>query len=497
MSAISSLSTSRYPTVYPSPTSATSSSAITSLVPTSAIETIPATFQTSLLTTTVKFSATLSGEATTVTARTTKTATVLQYSTSSVEGTTTITLPYSTLSHIESTTTVVTSEAPKPVISPSSVSIVPSSRIIQSERTTPVSTSAALAVPTTSSAGRLTATAKTTVSVVTPTPSTIFVPSSNTLSICPSRIINPTYTAPTPLPTDYTWGCPPGYLCHPKKSVADGNCNFEAGPPADTYYCSPEECIPVPPLHAPQYPVSNKTEKYIVSPGYFNLNPTEFGLDYGVFAFPNGSSLENGQEERRRGQKKRQYSSSIIPGLCFDQCNNCMVEAQQTGKTPLLCQNGSEFKIQLDMCDSCVESHWDAIITIGGILPQFQQFLDFCGNVPSQPTPQSGNSPPAATESEAATSLSKDTTLSTETGKTESTLTPSMTTSPAPATTETSVEPTTAQDTTITICLFIHNVNIIDRVHIYITLGRNRGNFNSDFNNNFHLSIFSSVLFIF
>lgn len=57
---------------------------------------------------------------------------------------------------------------------------------------------------------------------------------------CSSRTVNPTYTASIPLPDDYTWGCPPGYLCKPPQI----NCNFEQNPLADTYYCSPDECLP-------------------------------------------------------------------------------------------------------------------------------------------------------------------------------------------------------------------------------------------------------------
>ncbi|GAD97826.1 hypothetical protein MGYG_07270 [Paecilomyces variotii No. 5] len=395
-------------------------STVSSFVSSSVTET--ATSLISSLTTTVKTNPTVSDAKTTLTAKTTDTETVLYSSTSLVETATTITFPYGTSSHSASPT----------------ISVSPSSAVTASSSGTPSRTTPVSAEDPQSD------TYKTTVNVASPTELSSSITPSGTLSICPSHIVNPTYTAPTPLPTNYTWGCPPGYLCHPKKSSVDGECNFEAGLPADTYYCSPDECIPVPPLHPPQYPTSNKTEKYIVSPGYFNLNPTEFGLDYSIFTFANGSNVENGREEQRRGQhreKKRQFDSSVIPGLCFDQCNNCMVEAQQTGKTSLLCQSDSQFKIQLHLCNACIKSHWDAIIAIGGIIPQFSQFLDYCGNTPSQPEPQSepDHSTRSTSKPATATSSSKGVTVSMDTSRTESPSTPSMV-----ETTETRIEPTTS-----------------------------------------------------
>lgn len=104
------------------------------------------------------------------------------------------------------------------------------------------------------------------------------------LVTCTSRIINPTYTPPAPLPTDYLWGCPPGQLCHPKRE----NCNFEQNPPADSYYCSPDECIPVaqlPPIETwLNYEDINNTCALITPiDDYFNINPTFFGLGFSIF----------------------------------------------------------------------------------------------------------------------------------------------------------------------------------------------------------------------
>ncbi|KPI42186.1 RWD domain-containing protein [Cyphellophora attinorum] len=105
------------------------------------------------------------------------------------------------------------------------------------------------------------------------------------LVLCPSRIVNPTYTPSTPLPTDYHWGCPPGTLCTPSQE----NCNFERSSPESTYFCAPEECKPMPEI--PAY-VNDTTGPSATDadcgwfeppPGFFNLNPEDFGLSYAIF----------------------------------------------------------------------------------------------------------------------------------------------------------------------------------------------------------------------
>lgn len=104
------------------------------------------------------------------------------------------------------------------------------------------------------------------------------------LVTCPSRIVNPTYTPPAPLPSNYLWGCPPGKVCHPKREC----CNFEQNPPAESYVCAPEECMPVadlPPLETwLDYENVNDTCAWLTPiDDYFNLNPTFFGLDFDIF----------------------------------------------------------------------------------------------------------------------------------------------------------------------------------------------------------------------
>ncbi|RDW72939.1 hypothetical protein BP6252_06846 [Coleophoma cylindrospora] len=109
----------------------------------------------------------------------------------------------------------------------------------------------------------------------------------STVTLCPSLVVNPTYTVSTPQPTDYTWGCPPGTVCVPPKL----NCDFWEGPPDDQYYCNPRECLAVPPFNPTDWGSDIESDivlKYPRSRGYFNLVPLDFGLGYDVF-YPNGT----------------------------------------------------------------------------------------------------------------------------------------------------------------------------------------------------------------
>lgn len=214
------------------------------------------------------------------------------------------------------------------------------------------------------------------------------------LSICPSRIVNPTYTPPGPLPSDYTWGCPPGFLCHIRNTPEDGDCNFEASPPADHYFCSPDECIPSPKLLPDQYwgpPVkADEISKFNVTPGYFNLDPTEFGLNYSIFAFPEGTQVQKRNPGRGDPslQSRQAGGADIIPGVCYDECNNCMLEAEAAGKSAALCDSGSAFNVDLGNCNACIAFH-SAGKAMGGPVPQFQQYLSYCETVNSGPPPPS------------------------------------------------------------------------------------------------------------
>lgn len=189
------------------------------------------------------------------------------------------------------------------------------------------------------------------------------------LSLCPSRIVNPTFTPSFPLPTDYTWGCPPGSLCQPDKHTKNGICDFEVGPPADTYFCPPIQCIPSPPRLAPQYPEESSGRSAVgyvqVSPGYFNLNPMQFGLTWGIFVFPKDAFFIN------------RAFSIYLPGICYNVCNDAMLSAEGTGKIPTLCKTGSEFSTLVRTCQECVNSI-NATRLSTNTIPQFQQFYFYC-----------------------------------------------------------------------------------------------------------------------
>lgn len=212
-----------------------------------------------------------------------------------------------------------------------------------------------------------------------------------TLSICPTLSINPTYTPTAPLPRNYTWGCPPGYLCKPKHTGADAGCNIEAGLPAESYVCSPDECIKSPPFIHDQYwgtPVESKEirSSYNVSKDYFNLDPEIFGLDYSIFRIPD---LKPGDDHyyilssRRSWSKllsRQSISASTVPGACYDECNDAALEVESTGKTPDICNAGSAFNISLGHCEKCCSTHKTSTSASfeQKVLPNFQQFLNYC-----------------------------------------------------------------------------------------------------------------------
>lgn len=106
-----------------------------------------------------------------------------------------------------------------------------------------------------------------------------------TFTLCPTRTTNAEFAYPTDcLLANYTWGCPPGYLCAPPQV----NCDLEVGPPSDSYVCSPENCQSPPALDLDALTITTKANTTIYSPlalptGYFNLDPVIFGADWGIF----------------------------------------------------------------------------------------------------------------------------------------------------------------------------------------------------------------------
>jgi hypothetical protein len=214
-----------------------------------------------------------------------------------------------------------------------------------------------------------------------------------TVTLCTSRDTNPTYTAAIiPLPSDYTWGCPPGYLCKPKQE----NCNFEVGLPSEGYYCAPDECIAITPLPMPQLwnpniygnasPATDPGLKFDVVDDYFNMNPRDYGLSYDIFVATEVityTSTTTILEAPTQAVRARQAQTSV-PAACYPWCNNCLLEAQAVGKTPALCVPGSAFEIDVNDCEQCIAYHKsDSTGTFVQIAPQFQQFINYCAQISS------------------------------------------------------------------------------------------------------------------
>ena len=219
------------------------------------------------------------------------------------------------------------------------------------------------------------------------------------LSICPTLIANPTYTPSSPLPTDYTWGCPPGYLCKPPHTGDRAHCNVEAGLPAASYVCSPSDCIVSPPLVSEQGSdaVGNH---YNVSDEYYNLDPEDFGLSYSILK----DSEEPTTAIRKRNMitldgsgislwnifasRRVKRDTSDIPGVCYNDCNDAALEPQEIGKIPELCESDSAFMVELGNCKTCISTYASSPSTAWSqkLLPSFAQFLDYCSDLTTNST---------------------------------------------------------------------------------------------------------------
>jgi hypothetical protein len=149
------------------------------------------------------------------------------------------------------------------------------------------------------------------VTPVTPSPPPPPPTTTTSETVCPRSTTNTDYHPPTPLPVDYTWGCPPRSLCKPKQ-----RCVLEEAPPSANYVCSPDECEPAPPLQPLQVwgePVfSNETSFYVLQDDYFNLDPVVFGLNFSIFVKV-CPVLEKRMEFGER--------DSPVPGACYDECS--------------------------------------------------------------------------------------------------------------------------------------------------------------------------------
>src|SRR5271156_1526857 len=242
---------------------------------------------------------------------------------------------------------------------------------------------------------------------------------------CPSRTINPTYTAPTPFPDEYTWGCPPGTVCTPPKI----NCNFEQNPPADTYYCSPDECSSVgslPDLTSLEASAGTTCGPFpTISTEPFNFNPSLFGLGFTIFEcggdwaescsggptatttttateletviLPPATTTETEIETITiTPATPTQFWSSEgpattwgrlakrvqqLPAKCYQFCDNCLVEGCNNGK-PANCPGNSPFSVAYSDCESCIGANLGGTIIVDQVLPSISQFITYCSNHP-------------------------------------------------------------------------------------------------------------------
>ena len=337
--------------------------------PTTVYQTVPTTL-TLYVTETEDFYYTYNFTSTTTTTTTTSTSTTTTTPTTTT--TTTPTTEWIYITNNFTTTTTTTTPTTTTTTTPTTTTTTTSTTT-----TTPTTT-------TTSTTGTVTATEIISEYIISYTEQI-------TITLCTSRVANPTYTAAiAPLPSDYTWGCPPGYVCKP----AQIGCNFEVGLPDPNYYCSPDECIAAaPPGVLPEWnadvygnnsPAIDPSLKYPVVDSYFDMNPTDYGLTYDIFVENEVlfQTLTTTIIEQPTGVVRARQAETSIPGACYPWCNNCLIEAQSVGKTPALCAAGSAFEIDMSDCEQCIAYHKsDSTADFVKIAPQFQQFINYCNPV--------------------------------------------------------------------------------------------------------------------
>jgi len=228
------------------------------------------------------------------------------------------------------------------------------------------------------------------------------------LVTCTSRIVNPTYTPPAPLPTNYLWGCPPGTICTPPQI----GCNWEQNPPADTYVCAPSECKPLPGLPTitnfnalwPN-PIEPDCAWYNPVLGYFHLNPEFFGLTFAIFdiygqpvcpttapakvtGWVDWTPPQSGHPPkiRRRWTKNpiaeiiSRQSLAIAPAACYAVYDAASVVGQNTGLVyDQLCVSGTVFQDAVSACRQCAAAN-AATSTSTDDFPSLQMYETWCSS---------------------------------------------------------------------------------------------------------------------
>lgn len=239
------------------------------------------------------------------------------------------------------------------------------------------------------------------------------------VSLCPSLT---GAEAPLQTDSDLTFGCKPGYVCDPP--MPDG-CNFWPAPPSKDYLCKPEHCRLAPPVTTVEWD-EGETGYFPPSNGYFNLNPNMFGLSYDIFEYEVYTVEEHGEiHTRTTGNWESQASLSdwplsttttsepkpyrqllrrILgkrdtgPAVCFDTCNNLVLNAQSVGKSDALCEDDSVFRNTLTVCTTCIEKNeGTSKDTIrDNVEPEYVQWLDFCSGSEASTTATSATAPESA-----------------------------------------------------------------------------------------------------
>ncbi|KGQ07905.1 hypothetical protein BBAD15_g6794 [Beauveria bassiana D1-5] len=216
-------------------------------------------------------------------------------------------------------------------------------------------------------------------STVTQPASTLTQPASTSkITVCPAPTGLHVPLAPS---SNLTFGCSPGSVCSPPKPQG---CDMWPGPPSDDFVCSANECIPSPPFTQTHWSDNETNYYYPPSNGYFNLDPTEFGLTHDVFV--NHADQTRGQ--RGRSLVKR---APTPPSRCFDECNNAYLIAEAGGKTDELCRARSSFQVGFELCTACIKTHASVLSSSSSTIDDyigsvFAQFLNFCNGRRSEPT---------------------------------------------------------------------------------------------------------------
>jgi hypothetical protein len=304
----------------------------------------------------------------------------------------------------------------------------------------------------------------------------------NGINTCPNP--TPTTTVASALPTDYTWGCRPGTICHPPKPAG---CDIFAGPPPDDYVCQPSECVVSPPFTPvtggwSDSILSNDTSYFPPQEDYFNLSPFAFGLNFDIFVQevevletvgPNGiqtpTTVTTGDwgsqtsitvqptpdisdppaKKAKRSISRR--SSGTVPAMCYNECNNCFIEAQATGKISSLCVPGSAFQSLYAACHACVVAHGDTTQQSlkSYVEPEFAQYLDFCQSETAMSAIAAPSSTPPLSEISSAQSVTPSVVSQSQQAPNTPTP-PTSTPSPTPTSTPAPASPTSAPTTSST-----------------------------------------------